>query len=178
MKRPPPTFNSPFETLAGRLTAESLRAAISGRPSTSAATPSPNRRPPPGSRTAARPAEIDFSHLDGADPAEFEEWQREQRHEVVQRGWGRAIENSGILGNRPPDSRSSPKAAISWDRAFAAAGITRAGGAARAVADEPRITASKSWDAAFAKAGIATKGPRSTPGQSGRRVIPVSRRRE
>jgi hypothetical protein len=177
MKRPPSKINNPFADLADRLDLAGLRRSTAGaRPSSPSA---PNRRP--AGSAATRPA-VNFDHLAGDDQSEqLEKWQREQRHEVVQRGWGRAIENSGILGNRPPDSRSSPKAAQSWSTTFERAGISRIGAAGRggaAAEPPPRTTASKSWDAAFQRAGIATKGPRSAPGQSGRRVIPVSRRRE
>ena len=116
MKRPP--LNSPFAELAARLAAELVRAAAAGPRPTSMSSPSPNRRTPSpkGAAEAARPAasprEVSFDHLNAPGPAEaLERWQAERRQEAAQRGWERAMEASGVLGNPRPDGRSNPSVA-------------------------------------------------------------------
>jgi hypothetical protein len=134
---------------------------------------------------------VNFDHLNGADPAELDRWQAEQRQQAVQRGWQGAINASGILGNPRPDSRSSPKAAQSWSTAFERADVTsRNGASSTAVNGKPTAAAatssSKSWNDAFRAAGITTNpslvrqtsGQRPTSGGGGRRLVPTSRRRE
>jgi hypothetical protein len=109
---------TPFADLAAHLTPTSVRAAASTRP-TSISSPSPNRRPAPVS-ARERPAEVSFDHLNEPDQAEaFARWQAEQRHETAQRGWERAIEASGVLGNSRLDGRSSAATQQTWSEAFA-----------------------------------------------------------